>query len=268
MLQSATEPLCYLHENGFEIFGILHELPHLKQFCEKEGTSIPNFFGNELILVKGFREYTLRKPALRAFSFDGYDFPGEHRPFLSIITPVLERVDYLQSGFSVSDPIGQTINEIERDNQEPQYKDSNDWKKIHLEVRYATTVLKILNHIRKNDSNIPADLFIDLIAVLAEFYAFESFAMIQTYDEGFLKNLPESTLCPGCWEPCGDLKDNRSSQLCKKCRREIKIQKQRERRGTQIVGERCCSCGCGEIIVGRPNKKYKNKTHGRRMQKR
>lgn len=265
MLQTTTEPICYFREQGFEIFGISQELPFLKQFCESKGRSISEFFGNELS-IKGFREYSLKKSSLRAFSFKGTDFPGEHRPLLSIITPVIERVDYLASGFSVSDPIGQIINEIERDNREPSYKDQKDWKGIHHEMRYAITILKIFKYLEENRVQLQKDLFVDLIAVLAEFYAFESMIMFTTYDEEFLKNLPESTRCPVCFGPGSYVRDGRSSKLCEKCRHGVKIQKQRERRGTLIEGERYCACGCGEKITGSPQMRFKNPTHARRKQ--
>lgn len=262
------EILFRITDSGFEICGVSQELPYLLESCQNHGFSLKKCFGGEYIFCKGFREFCVKSAALPVFSYDGYDFPGEHRIFFSVvIDPALKALITLMDYYRSDKPIDDLLLNVKISNtgnlstdQENQLRD--------IQLRYFRTTLKILNSI-KSEATVTQDLFFDVLAVLAQVYYVESFLMaLLHWDENFLKNLPKSDLCPKCLGPGNELKDRRSSKLCKKCRNDIKIQKQRERRGTQLIGERLCACGCGEIITGRLNKKFVNDTHGRRVQKR
>jgi hypothetical protein len=262
MHQTTTEYLCVLSENGFEISGIFQETPYLKEFCESQGFTIHKFSKNgKYILCKGFREEMLKeKSKFRPFFYDGKKIPREYRPFFSIITPQLYELDYRIEHFKTLTPFDDITNLIKSDDTDNEFFD--------LQFRHIKTGIKLIEKISKDRVKEPFDLLIETFCILGEFYHLEALLLASKRDQEFFKNLPRSDLCPTCLEPMEDPKDLRSSEICKKCRREIRMQKQREKRGTQIIGERSCACGCGEIITGAANKKYINATHGRRVQKR
>jgi hypothetical protein len=250
---------CVLFENGFELFGIFQETPYLKEFCESKGFTIHKFSQNgEFILCRGFRDEMLKKSTLRPFFYDKLKIPGEYHPFFSIISPQLNELDYRIQHFNSKTPIEDLLTCIKSDNTDNEF--------FELEYRYLTTGIKIIEKITRDNIRDPFDLLIDTWCILGEFYHLEVLFLGSKRDEEFFKNLPPSGLCPECLGPMEDPKDMRSSEICKECRHEIRMDKQRQRRGTKLIGERYCACGCGEIIEGRPNKKYFNPIHGRRKQ--
>lgn len=201
--------------------------------------------------IAGFREEMLFKSRLRPFLFENYKIPGEFRPFFSIFKLKLLLLDERLEKYHTKTPIEDEIKTI--------LSDGSDQTLFTIQKRYITTGLRI---IEKTPS---PEILIDAWCILAEFYHLEGLLLLSEYK---LEKIPKSDLCPQCLEPMEDSKDGRYSQICNKCRSENKIQKQRERRGTTIPNIRKCACGCGEIITGNPKRKYKNDTHGRRMQKR
>ena len=263
MLQTTTEYLCVLSENGFEICGIFQETPYLKEYCESRGITIHKFSKNEeYILCRGFREEMLKNSiiGLRPFFYDRLKIPGEYRPFFSIISPQLNELDHRIQHFQTKTPFDDIIDLIKSDNTDNEF--------FELQYRYITTGIKLIKKMSNDNIRDPFDLLIDTWCILGEFYHLEALFLGSKRNQEFFKNLPRSNLCPSCLDPMEDPEDLRSSEICKKCRHDIKIGKQRQRRGTQLIGERRCSCGCGEVITGAANKKYVNATHGRRKQKR
>jgi hypothetical protein len=261
MLQTPTDNLCVLSENGFEICGIFQGTPLLKEFCESEGITVDKLAKNGIISFKGFREEMLNESRLRPFFIDEKEFPGEYRPFFSILYPALNRLEELIQEYHSQTPIKDLLLDLKISNT----KIPSDIKEIditHLQILYVTTGVKLIEKIGLHDT------LYDAWSVLGEFYYLEGLWLGLKIDQEFIKNLPSSDICPRCKGQMKYRKNNRSSEICKKCRDEIKIERQRQRRGIQFIGERYCDCGCGEIITGRPNKKYVNGTHGRRKQKR
>ncbi|GEM_PF-6004401 len=260
MLQTPTEFLCRITETGFELYGIPQETPYLKQNSLNKGISLAELVGNDIILCRGFREEMLKDSILRPFFYDRLKIPGEYRPFFSIISPQLNELDYRLQNFHSKTPFDELLSCIKSDN--------SDEPSFDLQYTYISTGIKLIEKISKENIKDPFDLLIDAWCVLGEFYHLEGLLLASSLGEKFYKILPPSSLCPVCLEPMKDPKDNRFSEICKKCRHDVKIEKQRSRRGTPIIGERYCSCGCGEIITGSANKKYVNDTHGRRKQRR
>jgi hypothetical protein len=258
MLQTTTENLCVLSDNGFEICGIFQETPYLKEYCEIRGVTIHNFSQNgKFILCRGFREEMLKNSIFRPFFYDRLKIPGEYRPFFSIISPQLNELDYRIQHFHSKTPFDDILRLIKSDNTDNEF--------FELQYKYITTGIRLIEKLLKDTT---IELLIDTWCVLGEFYHLEAVFLGSKRNQEFFKNLPRSGLCPKCFEPMEDPKDLRSSEICEKCRHDIKIGRQRQRRGTQLIGERYCACGCGEVITGAGNKKYVNATHGRRKQKR
>jgi hypothetical protein len=235
-------------KTGFELCGISQDTPLLKEFCESKGQKLNDFAQNkEYFLCRGFRDKILKKSKLQHFFCDGLKIPGEYHPFFSIISPQLNELVYRIQYFHTKTPYKDVLALIKSDN--------TDTELFDLQFRYISTGVKIIERMLKDAVGDSVDLLIDAWCILGEFYYLEGLLSVSNRDEAFVKNLPPSNLCPNCLGP----KDNPSSELCKKCQ-------QRKRRGTKLIGERYCGCGCGEIINGPPQKRYKNSTHARRKQ--
>ena len=222
-------------------------MPLLMKFCESEGMKLNVLAQNkEFISCKGFREEMLKKSKLQYFFYDGVKIPGEYRPFFSIIGPQLNELVFRIDNFHTKTPCKDTLDLIKSDGTDPELFD--------LQNRYISSGIKISEKLAKSTFG-SIDLLIDAWCILGQFYILEGLFLVSNRDEAFKKKLPVSDLCPNCLGP----KDSPFSELCKKCQ-------QRKRRGTKIIGERCCACGCGEIITGPPQKRFKNSTHARRKQ--
>jgi hypothetical protein len=252
-----SEPLCRITETGFELFGISQETPLLKDFS----------LNKQPVRVRGFREVMMRYSSFRPIIRDGRKIPGECRPFLTVLQPALNWIEVLIQDHHSQAPIEELLLNLKVSNA----KIPSDIKKIkieHIQLNYVITGIRLLEKIFSDSINNEdaIDLFYDTCSILSGFYNLEGKTLASNHGEEFFKNSPKSGLCPWCLAPMEDPKDNRSSEICQKCRHDIKIEKQRQRRGTKLIGERYCACGCGEIIAGRPNKKYVNDAHGRRKQ--
>jgi hypothetical protein len=254
---SSDELICRMTNTGFEICGISQELPYLKHFCDENERNLADFSINkDSFKIDGFRAERLRQSQYRPFLFEGKQIPREFQPFFYVVELELENLLFRIEKFHTQTPIDDEISIITKEaSNDPIFKSLSV-----LQARYIGTALRLV-------AKIPPiiDLWIDALCVLAEFFVLESLLVGLIYD---WTKFPLSGFCPQCLEPMADPKDQRYSGICKKCRNKIKIERQRERRGTKIIGERYCACGCGEIITGNPKKKYLNDTHGRRMQKR
>jgi len=257
-------------KTGFELCGISQNTPLLKEFYENQGGSLYDFAPDGFILCKGFREEMLKNSNLRPFFFEGKKIPREFEPFFSIIKPALNHLDVLYQERNSEAPIHDLLLNLKIHNP----KSPMDVNKIeieHLQLNYVITGIQAIEKIfsgNQTNSDNEICLLLDVWSILGEFYHLEALILGSKRDLEYFKNLPQSDLCPRCLEPMENPKDGRSSNICKKCRSEIKIDKQRQRRGTRLIGERYCGCGCGETFNGPPQKKYKNATHGRRVQKR
>lgn len=236
-------------KDGLKIDGIFQKMPMLKILHSKTGYNLEGTTPKGAVDITGFHNALMKNPEISKIRYEGINIPLSSQ----ILTHWFFYVSRDNPKTSTKDFVKFFENQICKlpspCGHQPKYG-YEIWNELErIRLSYLLTIFRLIDkseNSQKDDMQAYGDLFDAIDYLSSDLFLEMNFILPGA---GFLEPNHPEYFCKKCHRM---REDPDRSKYCDYCQHEIRMEKQRERRGkTEIKKLEYCAGGCGKKLTGK-----------------